>query len=95
MTMYFVMLKLPKDTFVRAVGLVWFCASVPLVVAYTDNGLLNADTAPLSAAASVPGLIGIRIGEVIRARIDQEVFRKTMLVVLVIIGLNLIRRAVF
>ncbi len=40
-------------------------------------------------------MIGIRIGEVIRERIDQETFRKVMLVMLLLIGLNLIRRAVF
>ena len=45
--------------------------------------------------ACVPGMIGIRIGEVIRERIDQDTFRKVMLVMLLLIGLNLIRRAVF
>ncbi len=40
-------------------------------------------------------MIGIRIGEKIRQHIDQETFRKVMLVVLSVIGLNLIRRAVF
>ena len=40
-------------------------------------------------------MIGSRIGEKSRDRIDQETFRKAMLVVMFIIGLNLIRRAVF
>ena len=95
MMMYLVMLKLDKDTWIRTVGLIWFAGSIPLTIAYWHNGILNAETAPLSAYACVPGMIGIRIGEVIRDRIDQESFRKVMLIALVVIGLNLIRRVVF
>ncbi len=95
MMMYFVMLKLDKDTFVRTVGLAWFSMAVPLTFAYWRNGIFTGDVIPLSLAACVPGMIGIRIGEKIRQHIDQETFRKVMLAVLLIIGLNLIRRAVF
>ncbi len=95
MMMYFVMLKLEKDTFVRTVGLAWFAFSVPLAVAYWRNGIFVGDVIYLSLYACVPGMIGIRIGEIIRERIDQNTFRKVMLVMLLLIGLNLIRRAVF
>jgi uncharacterized membrane protein YfcA len=95
MMMYFVMLKLDKDTFVRTVGLAWFSLAVPLTFAYWRNGIFAGDIIGLSFAACVPGMIGIRIGEKIRDKIDQETFRKVMLVILFIIGLNLIRRAVF
>ena len=95
MTMYFVMLKLPKDVFVRTVGLAWFMFSVPLAIAYWLNGIFSGDVIYLSLYACVPGMIGIRIGELIRERIDQDTFRKVMLVMLFLIGLNLIRRAVF
>ena len=95
MTMYFVMLKLPKDTFVQTVGLAWFAFSLPLVVAYWRNGIFSGDVIYLSAYACIPGMIGIRIGEAIRDRIDQDTFRKVMLVMLLLIGLNLIRRALF
>lgn len=95
MMMYFVMLKLDKDTFVRTVGMAWFMFSVPLTIAYWRNGIFAGDVIYLSLYACVPGMIGIRIGEVIRERIDQDTFRKVMLVMLLLIGLNLIRRAVF
>ncbi len=95
MMMYFVMLKLPKDTFVRTVGLSWFSLAVPFTFAYWNNGIFRGDIIWMSVAACVPSMIGIRIGEVIRERIDQQTFRRLMLVMLLIIGLNLIRRAVF
>ncbi|MBT3306775.1 MAG: sulfite exporter TauE/SafE family protein [Alphaproteobacteria bacterium] len=95
MTMYFVMLKLPKDAFVRSVGTAWFAFSIPLAIAYWRNGIFSGDVIYLSLYACIPGLIGIRIGEAIRERIDQDTFRKVMLVMLLLIGLNLIRRSVF
>jgi len=95
MIMLFVMLKLEKNLWVQTVGLIWFIGSVPLAIAYWNNGLLNWDNLPLSLYACVPGMVGIWLGEVIRRRIDQETFRKVMLVALFIIGLNLIRRALF
>ncbi len=95
MTMYFVMLRLPKDTFVRAVGLVWFAASIPLVIAYVENGILTGETAPLSLLACVPAFAGLWTGQKIRGRINPETFRKALLITLFVIGLNLIRRAVF
>lgn len=95
MMMLLMMLKLDKDEWVRTIGLVWFSGAVPLTIAYWQNGVLNADTAPLSAYACIPGMVGIRIGELVRDRIPQDTFRKVLLAALVIIGLNLIRRAVF
>jgi len=95
MMMYFILLRLPKDTFVRVVGMIWTLGAIPLALSYWANGLLNDETAPLSVYACVPGMAGILIGEVIRKKIDQDTFRKVMLVALFIIGLNLIRRAAF
>ena len=95
MMMYLMMLKLDKDTWVRTVGMVWFAGSVPLAIAYWRNGIFSGDVIYLSLYACVPGMIGIRIGELIRERIDQDTFRKVMLAMLFLIGLNLIRRAVF
>ena len=95
MMMFFVLLKLDKDEWVRTVGFVWSTGAIPLAYAYWQNGVLNEETLPLSLYACIPGLIGIVIGEMVRKHINQEAFRKTMLIVLFVIGLNLIRRAVF
>ncbi len=95
MMMYFMMLKLDRETWIRAVGLVWFIGSVPLTIAYWSNGVLNGDTTPLSLAACIPSLAGIFVGEFIRRRIDPETFRKVLLVTLFLVGLNLIRRSLF
>lgn len=92
---YLMMLKLDKEAWVRSVGLIWFLGGIPLTLGYWQNGLLNGATIWLSLAAVVPGMIGVKLGEGVRNRIDQESFRKILLVCLFLIGLNLIRRAVF
>jgi uncharacterized membrane protein YfcA len=93
--MYFLALDMPKETFIRAIGLVYFAGSIPLVLAYVDNGILNAATAPLSAAACVPTMAGLALGARLRRLFDQRVFRNAVLIVFCALGLNLIRRAIF
>ena len=95
MMMYFVMLRLSKEDFIRSVGLVWFAASVPLVAGYVANGILTAESAQLSALACIPAFVGLWLGQWLRRFIDQETFRKVLLLTLFLIGLNLIRRALF
>lgn len=93
--MYFVLLKLSKDEWIRTVGLVWFTGAIPLTIFYWQNGILNPNNVYLSTAACIPGMVGILIGEQIRKWIDEEAFRKVMLIILFLFGLNLIRRALF
>ncbi len=95
MMMYLMLLKLPKDTWVRVIGLVWLTGAVPLTASYLANGILNAHTTPLSIYACLPGMLGILVGELIRKRINQDTFRKVILALLLLVGLNLIRRAIF
>lgn len=93
--MYLVMLRLPKDVWVRSVGLIYMTGAVPLTVFYWANGVLNPSNVWLSTAACLPGIIGVLVGERIRTRINEDAFRRAMLICLFLIGLNLIRRAVF
>ena len=57
--------------------------------------MLNSETTPMSLYTCLPGMLGIWIGEMIRRRINQETFHKVMLLALFVIGINLIRRAIF
>jgi uncharacterized membrane protein YfcA len=95
LVMYFVTIRLPKEEFIRTTGFFWFAASLPLVAGYLRNGVLNADNAALSAAAVVPSFAGLWLGQWLRGRIEQETFRRVLLIGLCFVGLNLIRRAVF
>ena len=93
MTMYLIALRLPKEAFVGAVGVIWFYAALPLTAAYAYHGVLTVDLAIWSGAACVPAIVGFQLGERLRRHIDQDRFRKVLLVLVLFLGLNLIRRA--
>ena len=95
LTMLFIMIRLPKEAFVQATGTIWFGAASPLRIGDRQNGILDDSTAALSLAACVPGFLGLWIGTWVRGKIEPESFRKVLLIVFFLIGLNLIRRAIF
>ncbi len=93
--MYVYMLRLTKDEWVQTFGALYLCGAVPLTVFYWQSGILNSENIWLSVAACVPVMIGIRAGERIRKWIDEDLFRKLLLLGLFLAGLNLLRRAFF
>lgn len=93
MMMYLFMLHMTKDQWAQSVATIWLIGAIPLTLFYWQNGVLNPGNIWLSIGACVPGMIGILIGERIRGYVNEEIFRKVLLVVLLIVGLNLIRRA--
>ncbi len=92
---YFLALRLPKTKFVRTTGVAWLVASIPYVAGHIENGVLNLSSAPWSAAALVPTLAGMWIGRRIQDRLDPVVFRRLVLLVLLLATLNLIRRGIW
>lgn len=93
--MFLFALKLSKDEWVKTVVALYLIGSVPLVLFYMENGILAGDRLWLSVTACIPAMLGIVLGERIRTKIDEEMFRKILLFALVAIGLNMIRRSVF
>lgn len=92
---YLTSLRLSKELFVRTVGVIWFFASMFLVVAFTSVNILTAHTALLSTAALVPVFLGLYLGKCLRNRIDQRTFQRITLVALFLLGLNLLRRSLY
>jgi hypothetical protein len=88
-------LRLPKDFFVAAVGVVLFSGSIFLTIAFSSVKILTADLVLPSALSALPVFAGMYAGRVLRNRIPQEGFRRVILLSLFLISLNLIRRAIF
>jgi uncharacterized membrane protein YfcA len=93
--LYLLAVNTPKAQQILVQGVVYGLGSLTLLVAHLQSGILNRETAPLSAALLIPALIGMWLGFQIQDRINHERFRQITLIVLVIAGLNLIRRGVF
>lgn len=92
---YLTALGTEKREQMRVQGVIYGLGALAMVGAHGGSGLFNAQTAPFSAMLIVPAVIGMWIGGQVQDRIDQAVFKRATLLVLLIAGLNLIRRAVF
>jgi uncharacterized membrane protein YfcA len=90
--LYFTALRLPKDQFVSAIGVVWTFSSLFLLVAFQGSGVLNGERFLWSLGACAPVGIGLWLGIRLRGRIPQTLFRRLVAVALVLLGLNMVRR---
>jgi uncharacterized membrane protein YfcA len=93
--MYMSARQVPKDEFVRAVGLLLLIGGVPFALAYVQQGFLTPELGVVSLALVVPTLLGFSLGARLRSRLSNEKFRKLVLYVFLILGLNLLRRGIF
>ena len=91
---YLTALNTPKSEQLRIQGVIYGLGALALVVAHVGSGILRAETVPFSAALTLPAVAGMWLGLRLHDRIDQATFRKATLLVLMIAGLNLLRRGI-
>ncbi|XDA98771.1 sulfite exporter TauE/SafE family protein [Sulfitobacter sp. LCG007] len=89
---YLTALGTEKHEHVRTQGVIYGLGAVALVGAHLTSGVLRAQTLPFSMALIVPAVIGMWVGTMILDRIDQRMFGRVTLLVLLLAGLNLVRR---
>jgi uncharacterized membrane protein YfcA len=90
--LYLLALNTPRTSQMSVQGVIYGLGSVMLLLGHLQSGILNAQTWGFSAALVVPALVGMWLGFRLGDRFDQERFRRVTLWVLVIAGVNLIRR---
>jgi uncharacterized protein len=90
---YLLAVRAEKAEMVRVLGVVFMIGAVTLTAAHLGSGVLNAVTLPLSAALVVPAALGMWLGFRMQDRLDPVRFRRWTLIVLIVVALNLLRRA--
>ena len=95
LVMYLLAVRLPKIEMVRAQSLSFLLGSVVLFVAHLHSGVLDPVTLPVSVWMMLPTMAAMFVGYRVHDRLDQRRFLTATLVVLVLTGLNLLRRALF
>lgn len=91
---YLQALGLSKDVFVQALGIQFLFTGSMWMVALIEQGGLNLTNLPVSAMALIPAAAGMAAGAWLRQRIPEEKFRTALFVLLLLVGLNLIRKGV-
>ncbi len=84
---------LPRDRLIQAMGMLFTVSTVALALALQGNSLLTPELGKLSTAALVPALIGMALGQRIRKRLSEQLFRRIFFIALLALGAYIIARA--
>ena len=90
--LYLLAREVPKVEMVRLQGVIFFLGLVMVIAVHGQTGVLNAATLPFSVLLVAPAFAGMAVGLMVQDRLAQESFRRLVLAVLVVAGLNLLRR---
>ncbi len=90
---YFQALGLGKEEFLQAISLSFFLAAMAWIPSLTSEAAFGFEIALTSTAALIPAFAGMWIGRRIRNHLSELYFSRGVFLFLIVIGLNLIRRA--
>ena len=82
-----------KVQMLRIQGVIYLTGSVMLLGAHLRSGVMTGPNAAFSAALILPAILGMACGDRIGRRLDQARFRAWTQALLILTGLNLMRRA--
>ena len=91
---YMQSLELDRHELVQALGMLFVCFTMALIVALLDAGALTLHNAGASTVAMIPTMLGMWLGQRLRRWVSAEVFRTVFLVVMLGLGLNMARTLV-
>ena len=90
--MYLTAIALPKVDKIRIQGVIYGLGAVALIVAHLGSGVLHSQVLTVSALLVAPTLLGFWGGDKFQGHINQATFRRLTLCILLVAGLNLLRR---
>ncbi len=91
---YLQALGLDRDDLVQALGLSFTVSTVALAVGLADSGVLAADQLLASTMALGPAIVGMVLGQRLRAVISARAFRRWFLICLAGLGAQLLVRSI-
>ena len=84
--LYLQALGLPRDALIQAMGLLFTLSTLALAVSLGGNELLSPGLGLWSAAAVLPAILGMAIGQRIRQHLSEQRFRRVFFIALLILG---------
>jgi len=90
---YLQALGLDKDALVQSLGVSFTVSTLALAVLLVHDGALHTSVAGASLLALAPALVGMMLGQWVRARVRSQVFRLCFFLGSLLLGIHLVVRA--
>ncbi|GLR67842.1 hypothetical protein GCM10010909_25230 [Acidocella aquatica] len=81
-----------KEELIQALGLPFTISTIAMAAGLAWHGAFHAGNLAASALAIIPALIGMWAGQSIRERLSPQLFRRSFLVFLLLIGSEMLLR---
>jgi uncharacterized membrane protein YfcA len=91
---YLQSLDFDRNAFVKAIGILFSISGLALFSALWFRGRLSIDLGIISVLACIPSFIGMAIGEQVRKRLSEKVFKRVFFVFLILLGIYVFVRSV-
>jgi uncharacterized membrane protein YfcA len=88
--LYLQAIGLPRDAFIQAMGMLFTVSTVALALG--GQNLLTIELGAISAAAVVPAVVGMVLGQRLRKRMSEALFRRVFFLALLGLGLYIVAR---
>ncbi len=82
--------NLKRDALVQAMGMLFLASTIALAVSLQGNELLSKELGLSSSLAVVPALAGVILGQTIRRRLSEPLFRKVLFLSLLLLGIYIL-----
>lgn len=85
---------LSRDKLIQAMGILFTVSTLALALALQGNHFLSAELGLLSAIGVLPALLGMVVGQRVRKRLSEVLFRRVFFASLLVLGVYIIVSAV-
>ena len=85
----------PRDVFVQAMGVLFTVSTVALAVAMSGRSLLSVDLGFASFVGLLPAFLGMLIGQRMRKRLSEALFRDVFFIGVIILGIYILMQSIF
>jgi len=92
---YLQTIGLARDRLIQAMGMLFTVSTLALGVSLQANNLLTIELGQISLAATLPAIVGMAIGQRIRKKLPEQLFRQIFFISLLILGGYIFFKAVY
>ncbi len=91
--MYLLALRVTKEEFISSAAMLYLIGIVPVFSTLVLEGGLGRAELVLSVIGTVIILGAVAFGTCLREKVTQEAFRKALLIILIVMAINMLRRS--